>query len=347
VNEAAKEQPEQNDQRLKDIEARLLAQEHRWTHVLHNLWFRNQWPENDPRRQAVVSAFLWRIVAPGSIVVAGGGAIAAGTLVFLALQTNLLRDQNKLIKDQNTYFQQQIEKMQEQTVLQRSQAQIQRRTQLTAWLYETNSGGPIAHSRIRAEALAEFITLERERLGGEDSVSLEGARLDGISITGMSFEDVRLSEHLRNSQFNDCTFKKISFNVGAATEVEFTSCLFVGCHFNSLTQGRYAQSIFINSPIPAELIGAGLIVITIPDNSLNDLTSKDARTLGVLRNVTHHGVSDESMGWLLAGLGPSISLTWEDFGVRIGVSDASELTNLIATIRFNAMKGLPPDALKE
>jgi len=89
------------DDRLLDIEAKLLEQEHRPIQVIGNFFNRNKWEKDDPRRSSVKKAIIWRLFfSPGVMAVAGGG-IGILTLVALLWQNTLFKEQNQLIKTQN------------------------------------------------------------------------------------------------------------------------------------------------------------------------------------------------------------------------------------------------------
>lgn len=349
MSEAQTEQSRQPDQRLLDIEAKLLAQEHRWTHVLHNLWYMDQWPKNDPRRQAVVSAFLWRIVAPGAIVVAGGGAVAVITLVFLALQTNLLRDQNSLIKDQNSYFKEQINKMQEQNALQQKQADAfqtqydrERRTELIRYLYETNEHGVVGNARTRSESFVEFVRLEETRFptARNSRIDLTGAHLKGIKVQFENLENLDLSESsLEDAEFYRCNFsnfvlhadKQGRFEKAGAVRPRFQHCVFMRSEFPIRPRGTtYFFSISINGS-QALVTDSSNLTLEIPSDHASTLSFEDMSLFrGLMMREVKAGVVAEIPG-LLAEQGWDYNES-RDF-TQIILTNETRFTSVLSTLR--------------
>lgn len=90
-----------DEKKIEQIEAQLLEQEHRPLSLIRNFIGREQWEKQDPRRKAVKTAILWRIVFSPGVIAMTGGLIAVISLVVLVYQTSILMDQNDLIKNQN------------------------------------------------------------------------------------------------------------------------------------------------------------------------------------------------------------------------------------------------------
>lgn len=76
------------------IEARLIEQEHRFLRVLWLFIHRKDWPEDDPRRKAVLRALLWQFLSKGTVVT-GGTIVALLTIVLTYWQVLLIREQNQ------------------------------------------------------------------------------------------------------------------------------------------------------------------------------------------------------------------------------------------------------------
>jgi hypothetical protein len=111
-----------------------------------------------------------------------GGAVAVATLGVLIWQ-------NYLILDQNKFVQAQIAAAQQQNRLQQMAFDRQRRTELVAALYEVAGGKPKAPSRVRLEALLEFVAMERAPSSTVE-ISIEGARLDNLRLIGALYREV-------------------------------------------------------------------------------------------------------------------------------------------------------------
>jgi uncharacterized protein YjbI with pentapeptide repeats len=130
----------------EQIEAALMRQEHRLFYVFLNfLVRRRKFAKDDERRAAATSAFLWRLVAPGSLVTGGVGVTAIVGL-FLASQANtllgqanaLLGEQNLKVDQQNALLQTQNQKIEEQNMLSESSRRAGLIFELTAILDRIN-----------------------------------------------------------------------------------------------------------------------------------------------------------------------------------------------------------------
>ncbi len=90
------------------MEAALIEQEHRPTHIAYAWFNRKKWPDQDPRRTAAVKALLWRFLfSPSTLAIGGsifGGIIGIATLWMLYHQNALLLEQNRLAQEQNSDF---------------------------------------------------------------------------------------------------------------------------------------------------------------------------------------------------------------------------------------------------
>ena len=97
------------------IEAALMQQEHRLFHVFYNFFVRRrEFAQDDVRRAAATSAFLWRLISPSSLAT-GSVGVAAIVGLFIAYQANtLLRQANNLLEEQNLKVDKQNELLQTQ-----------------------------------------------------------------------------------------------------------------------------------------------------------------------------------------------------------------------------------------
>lgn len=82
-----------------EFEAAMMQQEHRLFRILSNYWNRSTYEKGDPRRDAVTSAFLWRVAIAlmPAAAASGAGIIALLSLAVAWRSTSLIREQNQLI----------------------------------------------------------------------------------------------------------------------------------------------------------------------------------------------------------------------------------------------------------
>ena len=135
-------------ERLADIEARLIAQEHRLFSVLQNFFVeRPKWPQGDPRRDAAAKALLWCIFfSPGTVALTGG-TVGLATLIVLIWQTTQIREQNNL-------FQTQVDQQQAQLESQNHIYDKTQRTNALEMIYGT-SPPPVKSEAVRPLALIQ------------------------------------------------------------------------------------------------------------------------------------------------------------------------------------------------
>jgi uncharacterized protein YjbI with pentapeptide repeats len=185
------------DNRLKELEARIIEQEHRPISALRNFFKRKRWANDDPRRTATSIALVWNFVFSPTAVATGGGLIALATLYF---------------------FYQQNQTMVQQLESQRAQDQLARRTLTISALYST----PPANPRIRKEALSEFVHLER---AAGRQLDLSGAQLGGMSISDENLSRIVFDSAVMNSnQFSRILFTNCSFEAMQMNHAIFRDC---------------------------------------------------------------------------------------------------------------------------
>lgn len=85
-----------------EFEAELMRQEHRLFNILRNFFSRKRFPTDDPRRQAIIEAVLWRVcIALAPTAIAGGASVVAIVGLIVALHANwLVQEQNSMLKEQ-------------------------------------------------------------------------------------------------------------------------------------------------------------------------------------------------------------------------------------------------------
>lgn len=81
----------------EEIEAALIAQEHRFTHILFNfITSRSTFEKNDPRRKSALQALIWRFFSPSTVATSGIGLTAFFGVIFAYQANSLLKEQNQL-----------------------------------------------------------------------------------------------------------------------------------------------------------------------------------------------------------------------------------------------------------
>lgn len=178
---------EEGNERLLDLEARLLAQDHRLLNVLQTYFVeRPKWPPDDPRRPAALKALLWCLFfSPGTVAVAGG-TIAIGTLVVLVWQSTLMLQQNEYFREQVSQQQKQID----------SQDRVTRQAQRNEAIRVIYGREFSENPRVKAEAIRTLVVLERENIAAgnnvfpSDYVNLHHADLKGIHIENFDLRKV-------------------------------------------------------------------------------------------------------------------------------------------------------------
>ena len=194
-----------DSERLADLEARLIAQEHRLFSVLQNFFVeRPKWPKEDPRRDAAAKALLWRIFfSPGTVAVAGGTVGLATLVVFI--------QQNTLIKEQNLFFQEQVKQQKAQIEAQdRISTQSQRMDAIQV-LY-----GEESNPRAKAEAVRTFVAIERQQIAegqkqygmATGDVNLSDVNIHGITIRHFDLHNVFLNGDLSNTHFGSINLSR-------------------------------------------------------------------------------------------------------------------------------------------
>ncbi|MEI7843125.1 MAG: pentapeptide repeat-containing protein [Gallionellaceae bacterium] len=214
------------------FEARIIEQEHRLYRVLVNFFSETKGlPELDPRRKAAKSALIWQLVpSGGQATFAVGGMLAIVTLFFTAQQSRALQEQNALLQKQDhiaeiKYF-------------------WERRAQLLSYLYDAEKGEPKFNSRIRSEALVEFLKIERfkadknlSQIGAKNTeqkvatlsygIDLEGAMLSGIALNQIDFHETYLPEaNMQEASLFGCDFTNAQLDHANLMRADLTETIF-------------------------------------------------------------------------------------------------------------------------
>lgn len=98
---------EEIEEKLIEIEAKLLEQEHRPFSLIKNYLGRNKYKKDDKRRISIKAALFWKLLFSQTAVIATGGIIGVFSVYFLYKQTDYIKNQNKLIENQNYSIQKQ------------------------------------------------------------------------------------------------------------------------------------------------------------------------------------------------------------------------------------------------
>jgi uncharacterized protein YjbI with pentapeptide repeats len=282
----------------RQVEARFIAQEHRFPHIIFNFWARRAWSIDDPRRAAAVQALVWRAFSPGTAAVAGGGIVAVATLAILVWQTSLIGEQNRYFAEQNTKLQQQID-------TQAAQDLGRRRTEIIANLYERSTSNlaglstPRANARTRSESVREFLSLERSRLGLGSRLNLQGALLQNTTLEGLDFSNTDLMmASLDNTTFaganlDDCDLRAAIFLNANLPGASMRRVNLEGCDLQAARLGNAdLRGAVLNS---AKLQGVLLLGADLRDASLAFV--KGWQELESVAHANIHGVKNAPDGF--------------------------------------------------
>lgn len=240
------------EERLIQLEKKLIEQEHRPTHILFNFFNRKKYSKNDQRRKATKKALVWRLLfSPTVIATTSGGTIAITTLFFLFWQNTLLRDQNNLIQDQNQFFRRQIlsDDIKEfKAILNKS--------------YDNTNEDVIYAFKKYVQAIRQIDSTKKIRIANikligainDDSISFRNIDFVNVDFRGSFFVNVDFS----GSSFSLCSFEstlkqeKMDFRLTefepAIGEVEFfRQTKFFNCNFSETLfydNNTFSGSIF-------------------------------------------------------------------------------------------------------
>jgi len=193
------------DNRIDDIEARLIEQDHRPIHIITTfLKARRELPHNDPRLEAALKAMLWRVFFSPGTLAATGGLIALISVAVLVWQNYLIREQNEFLK---------------QEII---QTQISNETEIIFSDYD------LYPPERKTIAALELIRLSKI-LDPYRQVKLNGAKLAGANFS---------SEHLENIDFSGADLRGVNFN-GAKIE----NILFENVNFSIYQRESYGSMI--------------------------------------------------------------------------------------------------------
>lgn len=225
------------EKRFEEIEARLIAQEHRPIAVIKTYFQRKKWAKEDKRRTAAKTAIVWRLFFSPGTMAATGGIIALISLLVLVWQNGIISEQNLIIEKQNQFFQQQIR-------LEQEHFDLQRITELITTLYDGSLEPPV-----KSRAFEEFYTLEESSIKvGElenwyDSfISKDSGRArirNGMFIQylGSTFQNTN------PISLKACDFKGIDVSVDSLVGVDFSTCNFSNSNWNSFSKESGYQQI--------------------------------------------------------------------------------------------------------
>lgn len=295
-----------------ELEAKLIEQEHRLFRVLLNVLFETKsLPSSDPRKIAARKALIWQLVPTGGQSTALiGTIIAVTTVMYTARQANTMIEQNALI--------------QKQLYQQEQQRFADRRIQLITYLYDTEETAntsakiiPKYNSRIRSEALVEFLILEKTKAENNTKalmshkkspnkvatlnygVDLEGALLAGVRVKGADFRDTWLA----NADFSNSDVTFSNFSGASLDHADFTGANLEGS--NLATKSLFGTNFYNsnlqsvtgwNDKIPIVLANIHGIKNAPPGflewaNSHGAIDEPDIKKWKVLKNQRVHSVA--------------------------------------------------------
>lgn len=240
----------EHEERFEEIEARLIAQEHRLFSVLQNFFIeRKKWPIDDPRRDASAKALIWSIFfSPGTVAIAGA-TIGLATLAVLIWQNTLIKQQNDYFKEQNQYQQIQIEAQD------KINTQTQRNDAIQSIYGPTYENNP----RVKAEAVRSLVVIERSRIESGNNVFPS----DYVNLHQANLENI----HIENFDLKKVSFRESNLTGAALAGIDLTESAFRfanlrGSHFinSNLTSTFWDSANLENSDFSgANLKGANMV----------------------------------------------------------------------------------------
>ena len=243
------------EEKLIQLEKKLIEQEHRPTHILFNFFNRKKYPKNDERRKATKKALIWRLLfSPTVIATTSGGIIAFATLFFLFWQNSLLTDQNNLIQDQNQFFRRQI-----------LSDDIKEFKAILDKPNDNTDEDVIYAFKKYVEAIRQIDSTKKIRIANiklignidNDSISFKNIDFVNVDFRGSIFAKVDFS----GSSFNLCSFESIlkqedldfrltEFEPALSTTEFFRQTVFFNCNFSDSffhDNNTFSGSIFFKS----------------------------------------------------------------------------------------------------
>jgi len=230
---------DQAKKRIEALEAQLIAQDHRLTHVVWTAVTRGWFGSKDPMRWPARRALVWCFFRPSAIALAAGGLVAWASLFFLYHQTQAIVEQNK-------QFDQQLQLQQSRNSADHEADYQTRKAQLLSILYDSDqkwpwsAEAPRASQRARAEAAVSFYRLQTENhapvnlnrvvLQGADLIAadlprirLRYADLSGAILHGANLSEANLSDslmtgavferaNLTDAILDDCVLRDADFH---------------------------------------------------------------------------------------------------------------------------------------
>lgn len=227
------------EDQIRNIEAKLIEQEHRPIHVISNYVLRKKkWGKNDERYYSAKKALIWRLFFSPATLATSGGIIAILTLIILLHQNSLFTDQNKLIKNQNRFFQEQI-------LLNEISRDI------------TIMNSPDLTQEYKMQVISEYILNKKRlhhirgnnkpRITGLNLSNLEFKNLDSV-FNDVEFVDVRLT----NTSFRNCNLSNVNFTNAIFNDTtllnesgEFIHSKFINCDLKGSSFGPHDLTGFV------------------------------------------------------------------------------------------------------
>lgn len=222
------------EDRLVELEAKLLEQEHRPWHLFKNYKSKNKYKENDLRRKSINKATFYNILffLIKTSVIISPLIVSGYSLYFMFRQTELFESQNNLFESQNGLFNSQNLNLEKQTQLieasRRSSymfimgevlSDINRELEDKSNKNKTLSDGLVARIITLSRAMKPYRYLENDTLikspispeRGQLLITLHESNINKeflseriISKSDFSYAD------LSNSNLNNCIFNNIN-----------------------------------------------------------------------------------------------------------------------------------------
>lgn len=203
------------EERVEELELKIIEQEHRIIPAIVNYWkARKELNHNDPKRLAAFKALIWQIFFSPTTVVVTGGIIGLATLIAFIWQNNL-------ISEQNSFLRQQLEAQQQQIITQQKVNNQNLKNQSIVQIYGSDYTN---NPRVKAEALKTLVQVERATMSYERNslstdyinlheANLNGAWLENSELVKVSFRKAKLNRaNLSAAILDTCSFRYAMMN---------------------------------------------------------------------------------------------------------------------------------------
>ena len=252
------------EEKVNDLEVKLIAQEHRIIPAIKNLFESLVYPKKDPRKVAALNAFLWRVLFSPKTVAVAGGLLGLASLVFLGWQNLIIKDQNGLIETQNDRLLQQIQNQQKQIDQSNSFNHLNTLIKSLTILNDSTQSSimrSVAFSQVVEYVNYKYPPTPDSLNPTRNSVSVraimfkkltENAYCSNLSCTDLDLRQTAYPGNIKSNGFTGSIFQKCNFSNCILDYADINNASFYSCNFDStrLVSNRPtlpSQSFFIGS----------------------------------------------------------------------------------------------------